>query len=102
MMLEVLVKEIEGIPAYLAESAKLVGDTTLLQKAQATTIAAKIRLLKSFTMADAMRLQVNIKKAGWDSDHNVWLSDVVDKGVANSAAPKLGRRCVQRCMTLEL
>ena len=91
MMLAAHVQEIEGIPACLAESAKVVEDTTLLQKAQATTIGAQIRMLKSVGMQDATRLKMSIAKVG-----------EVDEAVASCAAAKVKKRCNQRCMTWEL
>ena len=104
MMFQALVQEIEEIycPAYLTESAKLVGDTTEVQKARATTIGAKIRMLKSLGLPEATRLKVTIGKAGWNSATNGWLSDLVDETVAKNALPKMFKRCTQRCMTWEL
>ena len=101
-MLEVLLHEIEGIPAYLAESERLVADINVLKQAQATTIGAKIQNLKSVKMQDATRLKMSIAEAGWDTDSNARLSQLVDEAVAKSAMPKVMKRCVQRCMTWEL
>ena len=103
-MFQALVQEIEEIysPAYLTESAKLVGDTTELQKAQATTIGAKIRMLTSLGLPQATLLKVTISNTGCNSATYAWLSDVVDETVAKNALPKMFKRCTQRCMTWEL
>ena len=61
-MVDAIVHEIDGIPAYLAESVKLLADTTELRKAQAITIGAKIRMLKSLKMEDATRLKVIVSQ----------------------------------------
>ena len=85
-MLATLELEIEGVPAYLAESERLTRDTTVLQKAQATTIGAKIQCLKSLTLQEATRLKVSIAQVGWESDINERLSELVDEAVAKCFA----------------
>ena len=88
-MLEALQLEIEGVPAYLKESERLTLDTTLLQKAQATTIGAKIQCLKSLTLQEATRLKVSIAQVGWESDINERLSELLDEAVVKNASPKI-------------
>ena len=99
---DALMRELEGIPAYLDESKNLVGDITTLKKAQALTIGAKIQNLKTVGMHDATRLKKSIALVGWSESDNTRLSALLDEAVDKSMGLKTVRRCSQRCATWEL
>ena len=98
---DALIKELDGIPSYLQESALLVPDVTKLKAAQAITIKAKLQILSSLSLSDATRLKRAISSVGWSETENSEIAAIVDDAVANSSPSKKMRRANQRCLTWE-
>ena len=101
--LDELVAEIDGIPAYMHETAQLVSEPEVikLRDAQATTIGAKIQTLKDLDMKGAVRVKKAIKAAEFTDAQNSNLSSLVDKQIRCTEAAKQ-RRNQQKCMSWEL
>ena len=85
---DALIKELDGIPSYLQESALLVPDVTKLKAAQAITIKAKLQILNPLSLSDATRLKRAISSVGWSETENSEIAAIVDDAVANSSPSK--------------
>ena len=97
-----LCAEFDSIPKFLAESEKLTGDVHVLKAAQAVSMDAKLKSLKSLSIEDATSMKQSIRSVGWEKVDVDRLSKSVDDAVCRSADTGLrGRRGSQHCAKWE-
>ena len=98
-----LLAELDSIPRFLAESEKLTGNADELKIAQAVSMDAKIKNLKSLSLDEAISMKQSIRAVGWTKAEADRLSSSVDDAVHRDAgARKRARRDSQQCPTWEL
>ena len=98
-----LLAELDSIPRFLAESEKLTGNADELKIAQAVSMDAKIKNLKSLSLDEATIMKQSIRAVGWQGAEVDRLSSSVDDAVRRQAdASKKARRDAQQCPTWEL
>ena len=98
-----LLAELDSIPKFLAESERLTGNVDALKGAQAVSMDAKIKNLKSLSLDEATIMKQSIRAVGWTKAEADRLSSSVDDAVRRAAdASKRARRDAQQCPTWEL
>ena len=85
---DALLEEIDGIPEYLKESKKLMGNVDELQKAPAITIAAKIQTLEAVSLKDATRLKKSLQSLHLTNGDSLKLPGLIDDAGSTSATGK--------------
>ena len=95
--------EFDSIPKFLAESERLTGNVDALKGAQAVSMDAKLKNLKSLSLDEATSMKQSIRAVGWQRAEVDRLSSSVDDAVRREAdASKRARRDAQQCPTWEL
>ena len=103
MAVERLLAELDSIPKFLAESERLTGNADALKGAQAVSMDAKIKNLKSLSLDEATIMKQSIRKVGWQGAEVDRLSSSVDDAVRREAGTsKRARRDAQQCPTWEV
>ena len=99
---DVLLAELAALPAYLAESARLVGDIADLKKSLAKSIGAKIDAIDALDLRAATDLKKAMGEISWAPEESSSLAGRIDTKLDSSPDAKRKRRDIQECKTWEL